>query len=173
MPHIIGRFSSCAGFDSVCPWKQAFGLNLDLESGRQCPLCGAESLRAALQSRGGQDLTVGLLRLKNTDQAAYQLALRRLDRFHGADLMNTYQSRVERAEKLVSVWRSCVVRQPMLARAALMVFPMISRLQTAPEALSSLGLFEFFESFQILCSASGGATGTESALFGLPCAHRV
>ena len=109
MPNIIGRFSLCAGFDGVCPWKQAFGLNLDLESGRQCPLCGAESLRAALESRGGQDLTVGLLRLKNTDQAAYQLALRRLDRFHGADLMNTYQSRVERAE---ARQRVAVLRRP-------------------------------------------------------------
>ena len=71
--------------------------------------CGAESLRAALESRCGQDLTTGLLRLKNTNQAAYQLALRRLDRFHGADLMNTHQSRVERAE---GRQRVAVLRRP-------------------------------------------------------------
>jgi len=98
MPNAINAFALCSGWQGSCPWKAAMGLATDPASGRTCPLCSAESLTAARGSRGGQDVTQALLRIKTADAAAYQTALERLEHFGGRAMRADFEARVRRAE---------------------------------------------------------------------------
>ena len=72
MSRRLTRFELCAGWDGVCPWKQARGLPLDTEGA--CPLCNAERLQHELGVRHGQDLTSALRRIKEVSEETYALA---------------------------------------------------------------------------------------------------
>jgi len=95
MSRRLTRFEVCAGWDGVCPWKQARGLPLNAEGA--CPLCNAERLQHELGARRGQDLTSALHRIKEASEETYALAMERLDRFASADVMEDFKERVTRA----------------------------------------------------------------------------
>ena len=113
MARALPRFNLCSGWQGICPWKRAHGLELnDLGS---CPLCSADSLTRELEIRRGQDLTSALTRLKDQSAVDFALALERLDRFGSAAIKNDFQARVERTKRRKTL---AAARQLVAANAA-------------------------------------------------------
>ena len=113
MSRRLTRFELCAGWDGVCPWKQAGGLPLDTEGA--CPLCNAERLQHELGVRHGQDLTSALRRIKEVSEETYALALERLDRFVSADVMEDFKGRVTRAKHRKTLAAAAPKKRPAAA----------------------------------------------------------
>ena len=106
-------FARCSGFNGMCPWKSACGLPLD-DGERKCPFCCADALDTARASRGGQDITMALNKLKEVSADALQQGLSRLERFGGEILREEYSQRVERAIRKRSL---AAMRRPAAAAA--------------------------------------------------------
>ncbi len=99
MSRSLSFFALCSGRADGCPWKQARGLPLDAESGRRCPFCDDTSLRSAMTSRNGQEITSALVIIEATSSELYTVALRRLENMEGAAVAADYRSRVARTKR--------------------------------------------------------------------------
>ena len=75
MTRSLTFFALCAGNEDGCPWKQARGASLDTDGGRRCPFCDRASLRAAMASRNGQEVTSALRMIGSASAELYIAAL--------------------------------------------------------------------------------------------------
>ena len=115
MSRSLSFFALCSGGTDGCPWKQAQGLPLDAEGGRRCPLCDHTSLRLAMASRNGQEITSALVIIEAASSELYTAALRRLEDMEGAAVAVDFRSRVERTKRRRS---QSALRRPAAAGPA-------------------------------------------------------
>ena len=99
MTRSLTFFALCAGNEDGCPWKQARGASLDTDSGRRCPFCDRASLRLAMASRNGQEVTSALRMIESASAELYIAALGRLESMEGAQLAADFRARVERSKR--------------------------------------------------------------------------